>query len=107
MAGWEIKIVSPYRPCLAKGKKALFHCWEHRSEVVPPSPLRGGHSGGQISGTLAIVEFEDGSVDTVYPQNVTFLDTPGVMAEFEGNYYQKALEQQEGPKKENNDERES
>lgn len=53
---------------------ALFHCWNHRSEVVGESPLRGGHPGGQISGTFAIVEYEDGTVHEVEPQNIRFVD---------------------------------
>ena len=54
--------------------KALFHCWSHRSEVVGESALRGGHSAGQISATFAIVEYEDGSVHEVNPQNVRLVD---------------------------------
>lgn len=54
--------------------KALFHCWNHRSEVVGESPLRGGHPGGQVSATFAIVEFEDGTVKEVEPQNIRFVD---------------------------------
>lgn len=54
--------------------KALFHCWSHRSEVVGESPLRGGHPGGQVSGTFAIVEYEDGTVHEVEPQNIRFVD---------------------------------
>lgn len=34
------------RPCKCNGENYLFHCWEHSSEIVEPSPLMGGHCGG-------------------------------------------------------------
>lgn len=54
--------------------KALFHCWNHRSELYGASPMIGGHPGGQVSCTLAIVEYEDGTVHEVEPQNIRFVD---------------------------------
>lgn len=55
-------------------KKALFHRWEDKSEVVQPSNMIGGHNGGTISGVLAIVEFEDGRISEVSPGDITFID---------------------------------
>lgn len=57
-----------------KDVKALFHCWSYRSEVIGESPLRGGHPGGQISATFALVEYEDGTIHEVEPQNIRFVD---------------------------------
>ena len=57
-----------------KDVKALFHCWSYRSEVVGESPLRGGHPGGQISATFGLVEYEDGTMHEVEPQNIRFVD---------------------------------
>ena len=54
--------------------KALFHCWDHRSELYDASPMIGGHPDGQVSGTFAIVEYEDGIVHEVEPQNIRFVD---------------------------------
>lgn len=54
--------------------KALFHCWNHRSELVGESPLRGGHPAGQISETFAIVEYDDGTIHEVELQNIRFVD---------------------------------
>ena len=59
-----------------KEKKALFHHWSQWSDVIPPSILKGGHKGGQISETYGIVEFEDGTVQSVYPNLIRFLDNP-------------------------------
>lgn len=63
-----------YRPCYVKDKKALFHRWEEKSEIVVPSPMVGGHGGGVVKGTLAIVEYEDGTIDEVRPQQIRFAD---------------------------------
>ena len=54
--------------------KALFHCWNHRSELYDASLIIGGHPGGKVSGTFAIVEYEDGTVHEVEPQNIRFVD---------------------------------
>lgn len=84
---------SQYRPCLVKRDcdkwskkrkevvKALFHCWVHKSEVVPPSLMMRGHSGGIVSEVLGLVENEDGTIDQVYPSRIKFLDTQGLMSE--------------------------
>lgn len=63
------------RPCIVEEMKGLFHKWIERSEVVAPSPLVGGHSGGEVRWTAAIVEFEDGSVSEVMPHSIRFLDS--------------------------------
>ena len=54
--------------------KALFHCWNFRSELVGESYLRGGHPAGQISSTFALVEYEDGSIHEVEPTQIRFVD---------------------------------
>ena len=64
------------RPCLVKGQKHLFHCWDQRMWVAEPSPMVGGSPGGQCSLMLAVVEDENGQVHEVYPREVRFLDSP-------------------------------
>ena len=54
--------------------KALFHCWNYRSELYDASPMIGGHSGGRVSGTFAIVEYEDGTIHEVEPTQIRFVD---------------------------------
>lgn len=54
--------------------KALFHCWDFRSELCDASPMIGGHPGGQVSGTFGIVEYEDGTVHEVLPTRIRFVD---------------------------------
>lgn len=69
-----IRVGMEYRPCIVDGRKALFHKWERKSEIVPPSMLKGGHSGGTVCCDLAIVEFESGDVAEVLPERIRFTD---------------------------------
>lgn len=62
------------RACIVKGCKCLFHRWVEHSEIVPPSPMVGGHSGGQLRYIAALVEFEDGRVREVSPKDIKFDD---------------------------------
>lgn len=79
----KITIESGLRPCIVripdkkkqfKEMKALFHCWDFRSEVIGESYLRGGHPAGQISATFAIVEYENGTIHEVEPTQIQFVD---------------------------------
>lgn len=70
----KIDICHEVRPCYVAGEKALFHCWCHESHVVGPSLLVGGHSGGTVAFVKGIVEFENGGVTKVDPENIQFAD---------------------------------
>ena len=74
MAGFYVQ--PKLRPCFIgkDNRKALFHCWEHFSEVIAPSPMVGGHPGGTLSFVRGVVEFEDGHVSTIAPENIKFVD---------------------------------
>lgn len=63
------------RQCLVDKEdgKFLFHCWSHVSEIVPPALTVGGHNGGVVADTFAIVEAEDGRVIRVRPEKVRFI----------------------------------
>ena len=67
------------RPCLiekqgSNPRRAVFHCFGQFAEVVAPSLLKGGHSGGQIATIMAVVEYPDGQVDEVPAYCVRFTD---------------------------------
>ena len=63
------------RRCTVKGKKAIFHTWAEISKVVPPSNMIGGHAGGVVKQTVAIIEYEeDGTVHECYPNEIRFTD---------------------------------
>lgn len=74
------------RPCIVtiegEPRPALFHLFSTTAYVIKPSPLMGGHPGGQISEPTAIVEYEDGTVCAVSPSSVRFLDTKQKMAQY-------------------------
>ena len=65
-------------------KAALFHGWVQIKQVVGPSIMLGGHSGGEIATTLGIVEYLDGTVEQVYPAYIRFVDTKDYTGNWEG-----------------------
>lgn len=79
MALSKIYVEDHKRPCFVvrddgSKLKAIFHRWSDISEIYAPSPLEGGHPGGVVKGTLAIVELESGQVGTASPEKITFID---------------------------------
>lgn len=80
------------RPCMVKVDKdtevkGLFHYLEQLSEVVYPSPLKGGHPGGQISRAFAVVEYEDGRMGRVEVDKIRFLDNIFSEYSFQDNHF--------------------
>lgn len=73
----EPRLALTYRPelrlCKVGGEFGYFHIWEQTFDVIPPSPMRGGHQGGTIGQMYALVEFPDG-VKRVQPYDVKFVD---------------------------------
>lgn len=84
-----------YRPCYVNDKKALFHRWIDKEEVALQfngfllstdeiaAALEDYRTKGilphnanieKIKTTLAIVEYEDGIIDEVRPQQIRFAD---------------------------------
>lgn len=62
-----------YRTCEVGDRIGYFHRWEEISDVIPLSPMIGGHQGGQVSRVYGIVEFADG-VKEVLPCDIKFRD---------------------------------
>ena len=65
--------IDRYRLCEVNGEIGYFHRWEELCDVISPSPMIGGHPGGQISETYGIVEFPDRIVE-VRPTQIKFRD---------------------------------
>ena len=79
MAGLSnIEIKKERRLCTVDGELGYFHCWEHYSTVIEPSPMIGGHPGGTISYVLGIVEFPEG-VRKVTVDSIKFCDEENAM----------------------------
>lgn len=70
----EIIIKSELRPCFVKNKKALFHKWNEFSKPVPGGITTIDPPPGQITYTLGMVEYEDGTVEEVAPHHIRFID---------------------------------
>lgn len=65
-----------YRPCYVNGRRGLFHRW---ANTAKPSLPRGQEPDEnaryfQYRSTKAIVEFEDGTVENIWPQDLRFAD---------------------------------
>lgn len=74
----EITISTEKRLCTVDGRKALFHNWAEISYVIEASPLRGGHPGGQVSYVVALVEYEDGTIEKVDLNNQKLVFADGL-----------------------------
>ena len=72
-----ITIQHERRPCYVDGKKAMFHQWANRQEIIAPSVAVGGHGGGVVAAVFGIVEFEDGTVQERRPNDIRFADGGG------------------------------
>lgn len=59
----DIKIInSEYRLCIVKEKRALFHKWVHTKNLL------------EQEFEVGIVEYENGQVEEVTPNNIKFCD---------------------------------
>lgn len=70
--------MSELRKCKAsiKGEdvECLFHCFSVRSEVIQPSIMIGGHTGGNVQYPVALVELHDGSMVELPAFMIRFID---------------------------------
>ena len=73
----DIEICMERRPCYVNDKRAMFHRWVEKIEAQkfiqiftsdPPSAVV------QLKDTFALVEFENGKVELVRPENIQFAD---------------------------------
>ena len=68
---------NPLRPCYAKGRKAIFHRWCNTANPILPRGMEPNDEKAryfQYRCVQAIVEYMDGSVDRVWPQDIEFAD---------------------------------
>ena len=96
---YEVSKKNKYRKCMVtiddkrkrenrmmtgKRKSRAVHGWVQIKQVVGPSIMLGGGSGGEIATTLGIVEYLDGTVEQVYPAYIRFVDTKDYTGNWEG-----------------------
>lgn len=65
-----------YRPCYANGRRAMFHRWANDARPQLPRGVEPGENARyyQFRSTKAIVEYEDGTVAAVWPNEIQFAD---------------------------------
>lgn len=69
----------PHRPCLVRGRRAIFHRWVNSAHPALPrgEQITENNRYYQFRRTEALVEYEDGTVARVYPSDVQFIDGGG------------------------------
>lgn len=74
----EITISTEKRLCVVDGRKALFHNWAEISYPVGEELMIGGRPAGQVSYVVALVEYEDGTVEKVDLNNQKLVFADGL-----------------------------
>lgn len=70
-------IESEYRPCYVNGRKALFHRWVNTANPAAPKGVDPNDEKVkffQHRSTTGLVEYEDGTLARVWPQDIRFAD---------------------------------
>lgn len=64
------------RPCLARGRRAIFHRWVNSAHPLLPRGTEPGENARyyQFRRTEALIEYEDGTVARVFPSDIQFID---------------------------------
>lgn len=64
------------RPCYVNGRRAFFHAWANTARPAMPRGVDPEEKPDyfQLAHLHAVVEFEDGHVERVWPQDVKFAD---------------------------------
>ena len=79
----EIRVKNELRPCIVDGhKRALLRFFFIRAWTHGAAATVGGFTAGQEAHPVALVEYEDGSMDTLEPQRVRMLDSAEVFGEY-------------------------
>ncbi len=64
------------RPCYVNGRRALFHRWANSARPQLPKGQEPGENARyyQFRSTHGLVEYEDGTMATVWPSDIQFAD---------------------------------
>ena len=64
------------RPCIVNGRRAMFHRWADSARPVAPRGVEETETTQryQLHTVFGIVEYEDGTVDRVWPYDIRFID---------------------------------
>lgn len=65
-----MELINEPRQCVVNGACALFHGW---AEMEKPN-IEGGRQVGRWKNTVAVIEYQNGSVELVAPGKIRFMD---------------------------------
>lgn len=68
------KLKTENKKCIFRKEVYTFHGFYQESNVIPPSPLVGGHSGGVIAYPVAIIEDKKGKLMEVEATSIQLKD---------------------------------
>jgi len=75
----KVKVVESYdyRPCWVNGRKAMFHRWVNSARPQLPKGQEPNENSRyyQYRATHGLVEYENGSMATVWPTDIVFADS--------------------------------
>lgn len=76
MFGQKVTIEQERRPCIVNGRRAMFHRWVDSARPVTPRGIEEDETSEryQLHSVHGIVEFEDGTVQRVWPSEIRFID---------------------------------
>lgn len=86
MAAFDtLNIKTPTRPCWVDGRRAIFHRW---TDSARPAKARGVEDDDnaqrfQLHSVHALVEYEDGTLQRVWPGAVQFADSEKLFTEYD------------------------
>lgn len=67
------------RTCRVNGSRALFHCW---ADIEKPN-IEGGEQVGCWKQPVALIEYQNGTVEMVSPSKVCFTDGAAVFSRYD------------------------
>lgn len=75
---FEIRSKDQRRPCWVNGRRAMFHRWTDSARPVKPRGLEEDELADhyQLHSVHALVEYEDGTMERVWPHRVQFVPDP-------------------------------
>lgn len=79
-----VRLGAEYRPCWVRDRRAIFHRWADSARPVSPrgQEKKDTENRLQISNVHGLVEYEDGTMERVWPQHIQFADG-GCFEEFD------------------------
>lgn len=75
LTNYGIEINNVRRPCYVDGKRAMFHRWVDNARPVKPRGQETDDAENyQLYTVHALVEYEDGTMERVWPSHIRFAD---------------------------------